>query len=194
MKTCRICGKRFDVLYPDIWAYRRGNTQQWKYFCSWGCLRKYDKEGEKGSMGRPRKDGTPARKPERKPKVEVTETLPEEARVELVYDPGIAEEYRREHPEEYERMREEMKMPNPDYQKFEDTSLVKQMETEMEKLEVCGVRSRVKKDCSYERVEQPAGRPCEMSLSNGGMWLQFTAEDWRKFATEIMLALQQLGL
>ena len=34
--SCAECGKRRDVLYPELWRYKDGKT----YFCSWGCLRK----------------------------------------------------------------------------------------------------------------------------------------------------------
>lgn len=40
--TCEICGKSFDVLYPDLWRYKRRNM----FLCSWSCLRQFD-EGEK---------------------------------------------------------------------------------------------------------------------------------------------------
>ena len=40
--NCAICGKSFDVLYPDLWRYKRGSM----FLCSWSCLRQFD-EGEK---------------------------------------------------------------------------------------------------------------------------------------------------
>ena len=55
---CHQCGKEFDVLYPDLWRYKRGN----KWFCSWHCLRA-DEKGEDNYMTRTKKDGTPAKKP-----------------------------------------------------------------------------------------------------------------------------------
>ena len=55
---CNQCGKEFDVLYPDLWRYKRGN----KWFCSWHCLRA-DERGEESYMTRTKKDGTPAKKP-----------------------------------------------------------------------------------------------------------------------------------
>ena len=80
---CATCGKEFDALWPDLYRYKRGGT----FLCSWGCLRKYDEEKGSDLMARTKKDGTPARKPGPKPKVE------------LVYDESIAEEYRREQAE-----------------------------------------------------------------------------------------------
>lgn len=35
---CRVCGKEFDALWPDLWTYKRGNL----FLCSWSCLRRYD--------------------------------------------------------------------------------------------------------------------------------------------------------
>ena len=40
IKNCPVCGKAFDVLYPDIWRYVRNG----RYLCSWKCIRLYDKE------------------------------------------------------------------------------------------------------------------------------------------------------
>lgn len=82
---CATCGKEFDALWPDLYRYKRGGT----FLCSWSCLRKYDEEKGSGNMARMKKDGTPAKRPGPKPKVELQ-------KVELVYDESIAEEYRRE--------------------------------------------------------------------------------------------------
>ena len=41
MKTCPACGKKFVVMWPQLWAYKRNGSM---YLCSWGCLRKFDKE------------------------------------------------------------------------------------------------------------------------------------------------------
>jgi hypothetical protein len=41
--NCPVCGKGFDVLWPHLWRYRRGNS----YLCSWKCLRLADNEREK---------------------------------------------------------------------------------------------------------------------------------------------------
>ena len=81
---CPVCGKKFWCDYPNQWVYKRGN----QFICSWSCLRKYDeKEAGKMAYSKIRKDGTPAKVPGKKK---------EEPKVELVYDPEIAEEYRRE--------------------------------------------------------------------------------------------------
>ena len=55
---CIQCGKDFDILYPDLWRYRKGN----RIFCSWHCLRA-DERKEGNEMARLKKDGTPAKKP-----------------------------------------------------------------------------------------------------------------------------------
>ena len=68
--TCPECGKEFDILYPDLWRYRRGD-----FLCSYGCMRKHDKrEEENGEMKRSKKDGSPAQRPGPKPKKQIIET------------------------------------------------------------------------------------------------------------------------
>lgn len=53
-KECPVCGKRFFVLYPHLWAYKRGNVKAARFFCSWKCLRAADKKGET-HVGAPKK-------------------------------------------------------------------------------------------------------------------------------------------
>lgn len=38
IKNCPVCGKAFDVLWPELWRYMREN----RYLCSWKCLRLHD--------------------------------------------------------------------------------------------------------------------------------------------------------
>ena len=61
---CAVCGKQFDVLWPDLYRFKRG--QNW--LCSWGHLREYDKRKEGNTMARTKKDGTPAKRPGPKPR------------------------------------------------------------------------------------------------------------------------------
>lgn len=108
MRTCAICGKEIDILYPDMWRYKRGDPVHVKaWLCSWKCLRIYDdqkKRKEAEEMARMKKDDTPAAKPGRKPKVEINiaaEDLkavmePEAPKVTLVYDESIREECQKE--------------------------------------------------------------------------------------------------
>ena len=42
-KRCPICGKRFTVMWPHQWAFKRGKPHP-KFYCSWKCLRTLDKE------------------------------------------------------------------------------------------------------------------------------------------------------
>ena len=47
-KKCRVCGKTFEVLHPSRWAYKKGNgSSGYKWYCSWGCVRKEEKEKER---------------------------------------------------------------------------------------------------------------------------------------------------
>jgi len=42
--TCGKCGKEFVILYPHLWSYKRED----KVFCSWKCLRAWDRGKEAG--------------------------------------------------------------------------------------------------------------------------------------------------
>ena len=44
-KKCPVCGKRFTVLYPNLWRYRTGYEGRGTYFCSWDCLRHKEEAG-----------------------------------------------------------------------------------------------------------------------------------------------------
>ena len=50
MKTCKTCGKEFNVLVEQDWVYKRSHEHTAggyrDYFCSWSCLRTYDREQE----------------------------------------------------------------------------------------------------------------------------------------------------
>lgn len=42
-KKCFVCRKKFEVQDAEEWAYKRKK----RYFCSYGCLRRYEKAKEK---------------------------------------------------------------------------------------------------------------------------------------------------
>lgn len=45
-KTCPVCGKKFTVLYPEMWAYRDRSVSYGRFLCSWKCLRADEKKGK----------------------------------------------------------------------------------------------------------------------------------------------------
>ena len=67
--NCPVCGKAFDVLWPHLWRYKRGQL----FICSWKCLRLFDEKGSKDMYTKLKKDGTPAKKPGPAKKTEVPE-------------------------------------------------------------------------------------------------------------------------
>ena len=56
--NCPVCGKAFDVLWPQLWRYKRGQL----YLCSWKHLRLFDEKGSEAMYTKVKKDGTPAKK------------------------------------------------------------------------------------------------------------------------------------
>lgn len=39
IKKCRVCGKKFYPVCPEIWAYKKITYNGRKWYCSWGCMR-----------------------------------------------------------------------------------------------------------------------------------------------------------
>ena len=68
--NCPVCGKAFDVLWPQLWRYKRGQL----YLCSWKHLRLFDEKGSEAMYTKVKKDGTPAKKCGPKAKAPVIET------------------------------------------------------------------------------------------------------------------------
>ena len=69
-KKCPICRKYFSVLYPHLWRYKvQITSNRYKYFCSWKCLRADEQRRSNEEMEKMKKDGTPAKKPGRKPAI-----------------------------------------------------------------------------------------------------------------------------
>ena len=114
-RVCAVCKKRFDVLFPDQWRFKKMiGGRGWRYYCSWGHMRKEEREKEmqkaanKKQEARPKKTVTKetfesktgvltVKKIQTEPESVAEEKLPEEAeQVGLVYDPSIREEYQRE--------------------------------------------------------------------------------------------------
>lgn len=49
VKTCAECKRTFECTSLELWAYRVGaqHNSKDKMFCSWKCLRKWEKESQK---------------------------------------------------------------------------------------------------------------------------------------------------
>ena len=174
MRRCKACGKEFEVLWPELWRYRR----KFEWFCSWSCYRKNEKGVE--NMERIKKDGTPAMRPGRKPGTQKKEP---EQKVELVYDPDIAEEYRRE---------QEQKKAN---EKSKEEALKAQAEEQESRrpLEVYAIKSRVLKDGYYKRNHNGEGMYL-YGLSVQQEQVGLMAANWKKLSEEILQALTQLNV
>lgn len=54
-RHCYGCGKEFYVQWPLMWTYARTEGPRRKYFCSYSCVRKFDKEKGETKVGGHRK-------------------------------------------------------------------------------------------------------------------------------------------
>ena len=43
-RKCPVCGKIFIIQNPLDYVYKRKPKTTTKFFCSWGCMRAWDKE------------------------------------------------------------------------------------------------------------------------------------------------------
>ena len=194
---CAVCGKEFDVLYPTLWLYKRGAPEHVEaWLCSWSCLREYDRRKEAKMMGRPRKDGTPAKKPERKPKEEKPKVI-------LQYDESIREEYRKEQ----EAMAAAVEQPQPetewipaaeDRERFNEQQLTTQMRNQLPKniingmdaddVQVTGIRTKAG-EFRFDRTY----RAIDWRHDALGEEISLPPEDWKQLAEDIGRALRLLG-
>lgn len=167
---CAVCKKQFDVLYPDLWRYKRWN----RFMCSWKCLRAYDnkEKGAKDVYTKTKKDGTPAKKAGPKPKAE-----PE---VELVYDESIKEEYERDLKAREERGREIAEgLDRADRARQEMIDGIKP-------LQVAAVYSRTIDGARFKKIDGG------MMLTTAEYCIRLTAYEWFKLTEEILVAIRQL--
>ena len=190
MKTCAVCGKEFEVLWPDLWRYRDGeggNIRKW--FCRYNCMMAYKRGKEAEKMYKKTKsDGTPAKKPgPRKQK--------QEPKVELVYDPSIAEEYRKE--QEAKKEAEEkvnLSISSEDLFKTEDDQPIVPAKVknvingiEAENVAVTAIRTKAGEfyfDRKYGTIDWRTEIGEEISL---------TPAHWEELAEEIPRMLKMLG-
>lgn len=53
-RVCPVCGKHFEVLYKDLWAYKKARAKGgYDFYCTWKCLR--EAETNKKPMPEPQK-------------------------------------------------------------------------------------------------------------------------------------------
>lgn len=171
--TCPVCGKKFWCDYPHLWAYKREN----KFICSWGCLRKYDgKEAKTEVYTKTKKDGQPAKKPGPKPKAE-------EPTVELVYDPSIEDEYRREQAEKAERTERGRRIAEG----LDRADRIRQETINgADPLPIAALYSRTIDGARFKKIDGG------MELTSAEWRIRLTAYEWFKLTEEILVAIRQL--
>ena len=169
MKKCPVCGKEFDVLWPDLWAYRENG----RFICTWKCLRQLRKEADEKMYTKVKKDGTPAKKAGPKTTARKVDIAPKSTEVTLVYDPSISEEYRREQAEKKSFAELEKKIQG------------------RKQLEIAAVLSDVITNGRYMKTMNGTRMRIENDRTIG---FEMTAREWIEFSDEIRVAMEQLGI
>ena len=149
------------------------------FICSWSCIREYDrKEAEKMAYSKIKKDGTPAKPTGKKKPAEMP-------KVELVYDPEIAEEYRRE--QEQKKANEQARA---EAIKEKPIKILGQ-----DPLDCAALFSRVVKYGRYGRIKDPMLDENQyMTLTANNVDITLKADEWIRLSAEILLAMEQLGI
>ena len=177
---CAVCGKEFYVLYQTLWRYKRGAPEHVEaWLCSWSCLREYDRRKEAEKMGRPRKDGTPAAKPGRKPKEEKPKVI-------LQYDESIREEYRKEQ----EAMAAAVEQPQPEREWIPAAEVYGEQEKHAEeKWTVTAIRSEEWGEFYFDEKHR-----CIDWRHPGGEEVSLPLADWVRLPEVIPQILKILGV
>ena len=54
---CYACGKDICAVSKELWRYKRGYMTSRKVFCSWKCMREFDRSTEQKSLAKKRRMG-----------------------------------------------------------------------------------------------------------------------------------------
>lgn len=216
-KKCKACGKKFAVLYPHLWRYKRTYGTHNDYFCSWGCLRRYDRKGtddvKKNDQMEIARELAEAMERGEDPKEFLKSkgyTNPNKAYTNIKAkcmenDPELAERIPNRRAKKAEVVTAE-KLPEAEqgcsgmFQGTKGETAAKRSFAEMKKpddarilgqepLEVASVYSRVIDGAIYKKAE--GGR---MYLMLPPPILEMTAYEWFKLTEEILVALRQLDV
>lgn len=184
---CTQCGKDFDILYPDLWAYKTGS----KIFCSWHCLRA-DERKEEDEMARLKKDGTPWGKPgsktaakvEKVPKVPAVE-IPEPQVQPLNLQGGVNYQLKVD-----EAAKQETEQPNAIQRLAAAMSSIKVPEIAPEfELEVTAVRHK-----NYGEFYRDHDHNCIDWRTPCGDEMSLGVDAWKKLIRDLPEILKQLGV
>lgn len=192
IKKCPVCGKAFDVLWPQLWRYKNGKS----FICSWKCLRLIQKGDCKV------KEMVVLTDDQKRAAAGIA--LNGENPLKYLKDCGVAnpscswktvlnwakknwsaEDYA-ELPESFGKKKPEKKEPEK-----KDPDII--CRVDMEPLEVYAIKSRVLKDGFYKKTNSGEGMFL-YGLSVQQEQIGLTAEHWKELAAEIILAMNQLGI
>lgn len=190
MKQCAVFGKSFDVLWEQLWVYKRGC----KFMCSYHCLREYDVNNGKKVSDK-----------------QEDESMRKINRGELLEE---MKEYAEKQKPAARTKRKTNKKPEPikfDYEKSKPIAKVIKVEEKDGGVEITAVKiPKPEKKESYPGTLKQAsvelssvlysnGRyirdvddNANMVLRAGTNYLTHTPEEWIDLTREIMQALKQL--
>ena len=195
IKNCPICGKAFDVLWPELWRYVRKN----RYLCSWKCIRLYDKE--KKEEEQMKKDNEPIKRL-RMSKDDMAEAV----RLWRENDPGL-EQYLKDHGinhigkwKQNQKLRYGKSVPaatvnvdGPIWIQTKEKDMVKVIETPKK-------TDEFEKSCRVTALDTPIGefhydkRHGYLDWDWDNNTMSLSVEEWKEFRKWFPVVLQELGV
>lgn len=173
---CEQCGKDFEILFPDLWLYKKGK----RLFCSWHCLRA-DERKEEDEMARLKKDGTPAKKPG--PRKSIAEAEQEVAA--LMLQGGVNYQLMVD-----EAAKQEVQPMNPMQRLAAAMSSIKVPEVAPEfELEITAVRHK-----NYGEFYRDHDHNCIDWRTPGGDEMSLSVDAWKKLILDLPEIIRQLGV
>lgn len=162
-RTCRSCGKKFTVPQASIWQYKKRRGKVTLYFCTWSCMRAFERKEEEMKMNKAMRG--------RAAKARAAEGAEEQKAAE-------------------EQREAETEKAGTDMKELEEVLRVaaepKTLINGIEPLEVAAVYSRVMKYGTFKKVQGG------MVLSGMDFNIILSAYEWFRLSEEILVALRQL--
>ena len=203
---CPVCGKEYDVLWPNLWRYKRDKT----YYCTWKCLRTLDvQKPERNETGVKRQKITLEQKKE-------AVQIAINGKDPIAYlkglgcaDPGqawyrIKGDLKEADPETYSKVLHMKKPAQNEHAEIvhahaeEGIPWKTHFNAIVNPLPVAAVFSRVMYHGMYEKKLDLANRETfRMALVSNAydnLNLELNAAQWKELSKEILVALDQLGV
>ena len=198
-KRCPVCGKRFTVLWPHLWGYKRKNAAKLNFYCSWKCLRANEIKAVENQMER---------------KHIITKEIKEKA-VQLAMNGEDPKPYLKEcgcsdPVKAWGNIKQRIKKEDPNkyaelMQKTKTIKASEIVEAMIKSPEAATIKNAITKPLGHSGMKAIGWRGAtgkffydeehdRIDFDNGADELSMSVEGWRKFLQELTTAAQLMGV